>query len=82
MAVMPFPYGTIKWTLSEIGLMLANRTINYINMYAEQCSLLGCKYNWHFINLQNINDNTKPLSAIPCNDIMACYWHRVSLRPQ
>ena len=28
--------------------------------------------NWHFINIQNINDNTKPLSAIPYNDIIAC----------
>ena len=42
-------------------------------MYEENCSLVGCKYkNWHFINKQNINDNTKPLSVIPCNDIIAC----------
>ena len=44
MAVMPFPYGTLKWSLSEIGVMLVNRTINNIDMYAEQCTLLGCKY--------------------------------------
>ena len=44
MAVMPFPYGTLKWSLSEIGLMLVNRTINNIDVYTEQCSLLGCKY--------------------------------------
>ena len=43
MEVMPFPYGTIKWNLSEIGLMLANSSIYNIDMYAEQCSLLDCK---------------------------------------
>ena len=28
--------------------------------------------NWYSINIQDIHDNSKPLSAIPCNDIIAC----------
>ena len=35
MAVMPFPYGILKLSLSEIGLMLLNRIIKNIDMYAE-----------------------------------------------
>ena len=58
------PYWTSLWN-ETVHVREKENVSNTLNLNKGRLFL--------FTNIQNINDNTKPLSVIPCNNIIACY---------